>query len=151
MKKLAILGSTGSIGKNTLNVVKNLNNSGFGVEIAFLAAFSNFELLNKQIKEFNVPSAGIIDDEGYKNLKSLTSNSDCRIVKGMNGILDLIENEPYDLLVNAFVGFAGLIPTIQTIKRGKDIALANKESLVVGGELITELLKNIWVKVNSYR
>ncbi|MFI5145377.1 MAG: 1-deoxy-D-xylulose-5-phosphate reductoisomerase [Ignavibacteria bacterium] len=142
MKKLAILGSTGSIGKNTLNVVRNLNNSGFRVEIAFLAAFSNFELLNRQIKEFNVPSAGIIDDEGYKNLKSLKSNSDCRIVKGMNGILDLIENEPYDLLVNAFVGFAGLIPTIQTIKRGKDIALANKESLVVGGELITELLKS---------
>lgn len=142
MKKLAILGSTGSIGKNTLNVVRNLNNRGFPVKIAFLAAFSNFELLKQQIKEFNVGAAAIIDENGYVKLKSLTPACDCRIVKGMDGVLELIESESYDLLVNAFVGFAGLIPTIRTIKRGKDIALANKESLVVGGELITELLKS---------
>lgn len=142
MKKLAILGSTGSIGKNTLNVVRNLNKCGFPVEIAFIAAYSNFELLHRQIKEFNIDSAGIIDENGYKNLKSLASNSDCKVVKGLDGILELIETEHYDLLVNAFVGFAGLIPTIQTIKRGKDIALANKESLVTGGELIKDMLKS---------
>ncbi len=142
MKKLAILGSTGSIGKNTLNVVKNLNNCGFKVEIAFLAAYSNVDLLMQQVEDFNVRSACIIDKKSYIEFKNSGFISNCRLFSGFEGISDFINNEEYDLLINALVGFSGLIPTVETIKRGKNIALANKESLVVAGELITNLLRS---------
>ncbi len=142
MKKLAILGSTGSIGKNTLNVVKNLNNCGFQVEIAFLAAYSNVKLLLQQIEDFNVKTACIINKNSFFEFEKEGSDVNCRISSGFEGISELINTGEYDLLVNALVGFSGLIPTVETIKRGKDIALANKESLVVAGELITTLLKS---------
>ena len=142
MKKLAVLGSTGSIGRNTLNVIQSLNNQGFEIEVEFLSAFSNSELLLKQVKDFNVKSACIFDGKGYSEINEKFKASGCKLFKGFDGIIELINTTDYNLLVNALVGFSGLIPTIEVIKRGKDIALANKESLVIAGDYIYSLLKN---------
>jgi 1-deoxy-D-xylulose-5-phosphate reductoisomerase len=142
MKKIAILGSTGSIGENTLKVIKNLNKNGFSTEVVFISSYSNSDLLLRQIKEFEPKAACIIDERSFIDSKQKSENKGCKIVCGIEGIIDFIKSGDYDLLVNALVGFSGLLPTIETIKRGKDVALANKESLVVAGELINKLLLN---------
>ncbi len=146
MKNIAIFGSTGSIGRNTLEVVKNLNKSGFPVTVKYLTGNSNFDLLIKQIDEFKPKAAAIFRKESYDELKKRYSNSGCEILFGQEGINEIAGRNDYELAVNALVGFSGLIPTIESIKHGKDIALANKESLVVAGELIIELLR----KTNSH-
>jgi len=141
MKKIALIGSTGSIGKNTLQVVKNLNKNGFPVKVVFLAAYSNSALLFHQIEEFKPSAVCIIDEKEFSKHKNYKPDCNCRILGGIEGIKELINSENYDLLINALVGFAGLIPTIETIKAGRNIALANKESLVVAGELINSMAK----------
>ena len=141
MKKIALLGSTGSIGKNTLQVVKNLNKNGFPVEVVFLAAYSNSALLFHQIEEFKPAAVCIIDEKEFSKHKDYKTDCNCRILGGIEGVKELINSKDYDLLINALVGFAGLIPTIETIKSGRNVALANKESLVVAGELINSIIK----------
>lgn len=141
MKNIAIFGATGSIGRNTLEVVRNLNRNGFPVKVNFLTGNSNAELLAAQIEEFKPMAAAIFNEESYKELKKRSLNKSCELLFGQKGINEIAGNENYSLAVNALVGFSGLAPTIEAIKHGKDIALANKESLVVAGELITGLLK----------
>jgi len=137
---IGILGSTGSIGCNTLNVVRNLNNNGYDCKISFLSTNSNTSLLNDQIKEFKPDFAFIKDSSSAKDFKS--SYEKTEILCGEDELIELLRNENYDILVNSFVGFSGLIPTMEAIKAGKRIALANKESLVVGGKLIYDLIKD---------
>jgi 1-deoxy-D-xylulose-5-phosphate reductoisomerase len=146
MKNIAIFGSTGSIGRNTLEVVKNLNRNGFPVVVKYITGNSNIDLLVKQIDEFKPKAAAIFRKESYNELKKRSANSGCEILSGQEGINEIAKRNDYELAVNALVGFSGLIPTIESIKHGKDIALANKESLVVAGELIIELLR----KTNSH-
>ncbi len=141
MKNIAILGSTGSIGRNTLEVVRNLNKNGYPIRAAYLTAHSNSELLQKQIDEFRPDAVVIFDESLHKELKSHCGNTKCEVLQGRNGITEIIKKGEYDLLVNSLVGFAGLEPTLEAIKRGKKIALANKESLVVAGEIISKLIK----------
>lgn len=143
MKNLAVLGSTGSIGQNTLEVVKNLNKNGFPVSVRYLSANSNLDLLFRQIKEFKPRAAVITDENCYDNFKSKTPEACCEILCGQEGLNEVLSRDDYDLLVNSLVGFSGLIPTIEALKRGKDVALANKESLVVAGELINELIARL--------
>jgi 1-deoxy-D-xylulose-5-phosphate reductoisomerase len=140
MKNIAVLGSTGSIGANTLEVVKNLNRNNYPVSVKYLSAYSNVDLLCKQIEEFKPHAAAMFTKAGYEELKSRSLNHKCEILSGQEGINDIASRDDYELLVNALVGFSGLIPTIAAIKSGKDVALANKESLVVAGELIYSLL-----------
>ena len=142
MKYLAVLGSTGSIGQNTLEVVKNLNKNGFPVSVRYLSANSNIDILHKQIEEFRPAAAVIADENRYKEFKNRKLNFDCEILCGKEGLTEILRRDDYDLLVNSLVGFSGLIPTIEAIKNGKDVALANKESLVTAGELINELISN---------
>lgn len=140
MKNIAVFGSTGSIGKNTLEVVRNLNRNNFPVSVKYITANSNAALLAEQIEEFRPEAAVIFNEDSYKALKERSFKHKCEILCGATGIKEIASRDDYELVVNALVGFSGLIPTVEAIKHGKDIALANKESLVVAGELIYSLL-----------
>jgi 1-deoxy-D-xylulose-5-phosphate reductoisomerase len=140
MKNIAVLGSTGSIGKNTLEVVRNLNRNSYPVSVKYISANSNVELLISQIEEFKPKAAVIFNQASFNDLKSRSLNHKCEILCGQAGINEIAARDDFELVVNALVGFSGLIPTIEAIKHGKDIALANKESLVVAGELIYSML-----------
>ena len=139
MKNIAVFGSTGSIGKNTLEVVSNLNRNSYPVNVKYITANSNIELLIEQVLEFNPVAAVIFKEELYGELKKRLNGSGCELLCGQTGIEEIASRCDYDLAVNALVGFSGLIPTIKAIKSGKRVALANKESLVVAGELIQNL------------
>jgi 1-deoxy-D-xylulose-5-phosphate reductoisomerase len=141
MKNIAVLGSTGSIGKNTLEVVRNLNRNGFPVCVKYISANSNAALLAEQIEEFKPKAAVIFNTQSFEELKKSSLNHKCEILCGQDGINDIASRDDFELVVNALVGFSGLCPTIEAIKSGKDIALANKESLVVAGQLINSLLE----------
>jgi 1-deoxy-D-xylulose-5-phosphate reductoisomerase len=135
-KRLAILGSTGSIGTQALEVVRQ-NPEKFSIEV--LTAQNNINLLIEQAKEFN-PNAIVIGNKShYAKLKEALENSDIKIFAGEESINEVVEFDNIDLVLTAMVGIAGLKPTINAIKAGKDIALANKETLVVAGCLITKL------------
>jgi len=137
MKKVLILGSTGSIGVNTLNVIRNFPGR---FEVTALSANSNIDLLLKQVKEFKPDIVAIKDESAAKQIEEYLPDS-CKLFVGEEGLLRLASEAEYDIFVGAMVGFAGLGPTIEAIKRGKRIALANKETLVVAGEIVTELCK----------
>jgi len=130
--KIAILGSTGSIGTQTLEVVRNLDN----IKVVALTAHSNVELLEKQIAEFNPKLAAVYDEKAAVQLSNI---NDTEILKGLDGIVAAASSGQIDLVVNALVGNIGLLPTLSAIEAGIDIALANKETLVCGGELIMPL------------
>ncbi len=135
MKKILVLGSTGSIGINTLNVIRNFPDK---FQVAALTVNTRIDLLEPQIYEFK-PSVVVVKDENLaaKLRKRLTSK--CEVLSGIEGLIYAAANLDYDILLGAMVGFAGLAPTLEAIKRGKRIALANKETLVVGGEIVTKL------------
>ncbi|MEO6691647.1 MAG: 1-deoxy-D-xylulose-5-phosphate reductoisomerase [Saprospiraceae bacterium] len=142
MKNIAILGSTGSIGKNTIEVIESLQRNGCDVEIKLLSANSNVSLLIEQVNKLKPKAAVIYDESKYGELKEKTKNTGTEILSGQTGLIEIIRRGEYDLAVNAMVGFSGLLPTIEIIKQSKNIALANKESLVVAGGLIYKLLEN---------
>ena len=137
MKKVLVLGSTGSIGINTLNVIRNFPHKFI---VTALTVNTKIDLLEEQIYEFHPPIAVVKDKELASKLKNRISGK-CEILSGIEGLICAAANCDYDILIGAMVGFAGLAPTIEAIKRGKRIALANKETLVVGGELVTELCR----------
>jgi 1-deoxy-D-xylulose-5-phosphate reductoisomerase len=137
MKKVLILGSTGSIGVNTLNVLKNFRND---FEIAALTANTRIDLLEPQINEFN-PAAVVVKDEKRGRELKEKINGKCEVLIGESGLVDAAANLDYDIFVGAMVGFCGMAPTLEAAKRGKRITLANKETLVVAGELVTNLCK----------
>jgi len=141
MKNIAVLGSTGSIGRNTLEVVRNLNRNNYPVTVKYISANSNVDLLCEQIKEFKPKGAVIFRADCFQRLKECTLNLDCEVLCGQEGINEIASRNDFELVVNALVGFSGLIPTVKAIKNGKDVALANKESLVAAGQLINFLLK----------
>jgi len=141
MKRIAVLGSSGSIGQNSLEVVKNLNNNGFPVSVEYISVNSNVKVLLEQIRQFRPKKAVIFDEIAYAGFKNSNYEPGCEVLCGQQGINEIIQQDDYDLVINALVGYAGLQPTVDAIKLGKDIALANKESLVVAGELINQLLQ----------
>ncbi len=138
-KRIGILGSTGSIGRNTLEVINNLNLNGFDCEVIFLTTNNKIEILKKQVEIFKPKFVYIQNPEKAKYFKD---NFKCQsiVISGDINLLDLIRSNDYDTLVNALVGFAGLKPTIEAIKSGKYIALANKEVLVVAGAIVNKLV-----------
>ncbi|MBK7632588.1 MAG: 1-deoxy-D-xylulose-5-phosphate reductoisomerase [Ignavibacteriales bacterium] len=136
MKKILILGSSGSIGVNTLNVVRNFPDK---FRVVGLSVNSRIDILEQQIKEFHPEFVVVTDEYKAKELKSNIGNL-CEVFSADDGLLKAASEKDYDVLLGAIVGFAGLAPTIEAIKRGKRIALANKETLVVAGELVTKLI-----------
>ena len=135
MKKILLLGSTGSIGVNSLNVIRNFPEK-FTVPV--LTANNNIELLQKQIEEFHPQTVVVVDENKANELQS-NLKENCNVLSGKNALCEVASQSDYDILIGAVVGFSGLAPTIEAIKRGKRIALANKETLVVAGELVTRL------------
>lgn len=137
MKKIAILGSTGSIGTQTLEIVRENKD----IEVLGLAAGSNIRLLEEQIREFRPRLAAVWEEEKAKELRSLVADLDVEILSGMEGLIRVSVFEETEILVTAIVGMIGIRPTIEAIKAGKDIALANKETLVTAGHIIMPLAK----------
>ena len=135
MKRIAVLGSTGSIGTQTLEVAR----ANGDIEIAALAAGRNIELLEAQIREFSPKVCGVFDEKKAGELKMRVRDTETRIVSGMEGLLEIAVMDGYEILVTAVVGMIGIRPTVAAIKAGKDIALANKETLVTAGHLIIPL------------
>lgn len=143
MKKIAILGSTGSIGTQTLEVARTNGD----LEITALAAGSNVELLEKQIREFHPSLVAVWTEEKAKELKGKIADLDVRVVCGMDGLLEVATEPHSEILVTAIVGMIGIRPTIAAMKAGKDIALANKETLVTAGHIIIPLAKECGVRI----
>jgi len=135
LKNILILGSTGSIGKNTLEVIRNFPDR---FKVAALTVNTRIDLLELQIDEFK-PATVVVKDSILAETLRKSIGSKCEVLSGVEGLISIAANMDYDIFVGAMVGFAGLAPTVEAIKRGKRIALANKETLVVGGELITSL------------
>jgi 1-deoxy-D-xylulose-5-phosphate reductoisomerase len=136
MKKVLILGSTGSIGVNALNVIRKFPDK---FEVVGLTVNSNISVLKEQIDEFH-PEFVVVKDEQKAKEFSQILNSEVEIFSGESGLIKVAQSKDFDILIGAMVGFAGLIPTLEAIKRGKRIALANKETLVVAGEIVTRLV-----------
>ncbi len=135
-KRVAILGSTGSIGKQALDVVSK-NPDHFKIEV--LTAYNNIDLLSKQAKEFQPNTVVIANESKYDELVTALGNLPVKIYAGNDAIAQIVEMETIDIVLTAMVGYSGLLPTINAIKAGKTIALANKETLVVAGEIIQKL------------
>ncbi len=143
MKKIAIMGSTGSIGTQTLDIVRDLGN----VKVCGLSAGKNTLLLEKQAREF-LPDLIVIDNEADAEvLRMRLSDTNIRVESGMSGLISMARMEETDLFVTAIVGMIGIRPTIAAIEAGKDIALANKETLVTAGHIIMPLAKQMGVKI----
>ena len=143
MKKIVVLGSTGSIGTQTLEVVREQKD----IEIVALAAGSNVELMEKQILEFHPAYAVMYEENAAKDLKQRISSQNVKVLTGMEGLLEIAALEDYDILVTAIVGMIGIRPTITAIENGKDIALANKETLVTAGHIIMPLAEKMGVSI----
>jgi 1-deoxy-D-xylulose-5-phosphate reductoisomerase len=143
-KRIAILGSTGSIGTQTLEVIRQ-HPEDFEVEV--LTAQNNCDLLIAQALEFK-PNAVVIGNEhNYQKVKEALLPHDIKVFAGQKAIAQVVEMETIDVVLTALVGYSGLIPTVHAIKAGKQIALANKETLVVAGEIITALAKENGVNI----
>ncbi len=137
IKNICILGSTGSIGKNSLEVISNFPDK---FRVRYLTANTNTRLLEEQIARFH-PRAVAVLNEQYANNLRLSSNGSLKVFAGEEGLKEIASHNDVDIVINSLVGFVGLRPTIEAIKSGKTVALANKETLVVAGEIITKLVK----------
>ena len=137
MKKIAILGSTGSIGTQTLQVARENGD----LEVLGLAAGNNIKLLEEQIREFRPRLVAVWSEEKAKELRENVNDIDITIVSGMDGLIEVATIAESEILVTAIVGMIGIRPTIEAIKAGKDIALANKETLVTAGHIIMPLAR----------
>lgn len=142
MKKISILGSTGSIGRQALDVAKNLD-----AEIIALSAKSNIKLLEHQIREYK-PQYAVVYDEYFANeLRKSTKDIQIKILSGMDGLCYIAALNECDIVLNALTGMIGLKPTLEAIEAGNNVAIANKETLVVGGELVVNAAKDKNVKI----
>jgi len=135
-KRIAILGSTGSIGQQALEVISNYPDY-FQTEV--LTANNNFELLIQQAIKFQPNAVVIANEDKYKKVQEALSDYDIKVYAGGEAISQIVEMDTIDIVLTAMVGYSGHLPTINAIKKGKKIALANKETLVVAGEIITDL------------
>lgn len=142
IKNISILGSTGSIGTQALDVVDKLN-----LNVVALTASKNIELLEQQVRKYKPQLAVVFDEEKAKLFKDNIKDTDTLVLSGMDGLVSAATIESAELVLNSVVGMVGLKPTIAAANAKKDIALANKETLVAGGKLVTDAVKNNGVKL----
>ncbi len=142
-KNISILGSTGSIGTQTLDVVREIG----GINVKAITANNNIELLEKQIREFNPDIAAVMNEEMAEKLKERVKDCGTKILSGIDGLIEAAVYKESDTVVTSVVGNIGIVPTFEAIKAGKNIALANKETLVSAGELIINAVKKYGVKL----
>lgn len=143
MKNIAILGSTGSIGTQTLDVARKNND----LRVVAVSAGKSVEKLEEQIREFHPLLAAVWDEKAAEDLKIRIADTETKVVSGMDGLLELASMPESDILVTAIVGMIGIRPTMEGIRAGKDIALANKETLVTAGHLIMPMAKEYSVSI----
>lgn len=143
MKKIAILGSTGSIGTQTLDVVRKNGD----IQVLGISAGKNIKKLEEQVREFSPKLVAVWEEDAAKELAVRISDTNTKVVSGMEGLLELAAMPETEILVTAIVGMIGIRPTIAAIRERKDIALANKETLVTAGHLIMPLAKEFGVKI----
>lgn len=143
MKKIAVLGSTGSIGTQTLDVVR----ANKDIRVLGISAGSNVKKLEEQVREFSPKLAAVWEEEAAKELAVRIQDTDTKVVSGMEGLLELAAMPETEILVTAIVGMLGIRPTMEAIRAGKDIALANKETLVTAGHLIMPMAKEYGVQI----
>ena len=141
-KKISILGSTGSIGTQSLDVAEKR-----GYDVQVLTAGSNAKLLEEQIRKWKPKYAALADEAAAKELKIAVADTDTKVLIGKDGVTECAAYDDTDVVINAIVGIAGLVPTLTAIEQGKDIALANKETLVAGGQLVMGKAKEKGVKM----
>ncbi len=137
-RKIAILGSTGSIGTQTLDVIRRHPDL---FEVSLLSAHSSVEMLASQAREFDANNVVICNESHYERLNGLLQDSDCKVWAGQDSLLSLIKGDEIDIVVGAMVGFSGLRPTLAALEAGKTVALANKETLVAAGDIVTRTAK----------
>jgi 1-deoxy-D-xylulose-5-phosphate reductoisomerase len=142
-KNIAVLGSTGSIGTQTLEIARAYPH----IKIHAISANSNIELLEKQAREFKPELVAVIDEEKAKELKIKLADTSVKVVSGKDGLIEAATQKNADTVVTAVVGISGLEPTIEAIKAKKNIALANKETLVTGGHIVTKLAKEYGISI----
>lgn len=143
MKNITILGSTGSIGTQTLDIVRANDD----LRVVAIAAGSNIQKLEEQIREFHPEIVCVYNEEAAANLKIAVADTSVKVVAGMDGLIETAVYQGTDIVVTAFVGMIGIRPTLEAIKAGKDIALANKETLVTAGHLVIQAAKDYGVKI----
>lgn len=143
MKTIAVLGATGSIGTQTLEVAR----ANKDIKIAALAAGRNIKLLEAQIREFSPRMAAVWEEEDAHRLRTAVRDLDVKVVSGMEGLLEICTLPEVEIVVTAIVGMIGIRPTVAAIRAGKDIALANKETLVTAGHIIMPLAEQCCVKI----
>lgn len=143
MKKISILGSTGSIGTQTLEIVRNNRD----IQVTALAAGNNIALLERQIREFRPAIAAVWKEERAAELKDRVRDMEVKVLSGMDGLLAVAAEPESEILVTAIVGMIGILPTIEAIRAGKDIALANKETLVTAGHIIMPMAEEHHVSI----
>lgn len=135
-KTVSILGSTGSIGTQSLVVCKKM-----GYRVHALTAHSNWKLLEQQVREFSPAIAVLTDPDAAEQLRLALQDTKTTVLSGMGGILEVVSHREQDTVINALMGVAGLLPTVRAIEAGNNVALANKETLVAGGKLVTDLVR----------
>lgn len=144
MKKICLLGSTGSIGTQTLDIVREYSEE---LQVVSMSAASNVELMEKQVREFKPKKVCMFHEDAAKELAVKLSDTDTVVLAGMDGLIELCQDEEPEIVVTAIVGMIGIRPTIAAIESGKDIALANKETLVCAGHIIMPLANKMGVKI----
>lgn len=142
-QEISLLGSTGSIGTQTLEIARMYP----GIKVLGLSAYGNIELLEKQAREFKPKVVCVVDEKKAELLKIALSDTDIKVTAGRDGLIEAATIKEAKVVVTAVVGISGLIPTIEAIKAGKNIALANKETLVTGGHIVTQLAEEYGVKL----
>ncbi len=142
-ENIAILGSTGSIGTQTLEVIRDIG----GINVTAMSTNTRIDLFEKQIREFKPSLVCVMNSEKAEELKKRITDLDVKVTTGMEGLIEVATAKGTDTVVNSVVGNIGLVPTVEAIKAKKNIALANKETLVTSGELVMNLLKENGVKM----
>ena len=143
-KRISILGSTGSIGQNALKVINHL---GDGFEVKYLTAARSSEILIEQVRKFQPEAVAVVDSIAANEVKEALSGSGVEILSGREGLLELASRDDVDVVLNGLVGSAGMEPTIRALEAGIDVALSNKESLVMAGELIENIKKETGAEI----
>ena len=143
-KRISILGSTGSIGQNALKVINHL---GDGFEVKYLTAARSSEVLIEQVRKFQPEAVAVVDSIAANEVKEALSGSGVKVLSGREGLLELASRDDVDVVLNGLVGSAGMEPTIRALEAGIDVALSNKESLVMAGELIENIKKETGAEI----
>ena len=141
-KNIAVLGSTGSVGEQTLDVADK-----FGMHVSAISANSNVKRAEEQARKFKVDAVAMADADAARDLKTRLADTDTKIFAGADGICDMIHSQKRDVVLNSIIGEAGLLPSLATIESGTRLALANKESLVVAGEIVMSAARKKGVEV----